>query len=177
MRGNWVVTAGLIMAAARLAPGAEPITASNWQRHPDIVEIRAIYEEIKQAESTGRLSKLQRTFEHCRSYEDTERVLYLDAQGAVRSYHFGGGSEDSAARHAHYYDRDGKLRSVFITAGAANGTQLEHRIYLSKDGTRLWEAQQRQGPGWTVPFQIPESELVKNPKQAFDGASQCPEVK
>lgn len=177
MCAKWALAVGFTVLAAPFASGAEPVTASNWQRHPAIVEIRAIYQEVKQAEAAGRLRKLQRVFEHCQSYEDTERTLYLDARGAVRSYHFGGGSEDSAAQHAHYCDRDGRLRFVFITAAAVNGTSLEHRIYLSKDGKRLLEAQKRQGPGWTFPFHIPEGELVKDPKQAFHGESPCPEVK
>jgi hypothetical protein len=108
--------------------GIELATASSH------LEIRTIYQEVRQTEATGRLHTLQRTFEYCRSYEDTERVLYLDSGGVVRSYHYSGGSEDSTAQHAHYYDRHGKLRFVFVKAGAANGTGLEHRVYLSEAG-------------------------------------------
>jgi hypothetical protein len=70
---------------------------------------------------------------------DTERTLYLDPDGAVRSYHTGGGSDDSAIQGTYYYDRHGRLRFVFATAGAVNGTVIEYRIYLSKSGARLWE--------------------------------------
>jgi len=134
VRAKWRWAACLTVLPTPYALGAQPITASNWQQHPAIVEIRTIYQEVRQAEATGRLHKLQRTFEYCRSYEDTERVLYLDSGGVVRSYHYSGGSEDSTAQHAHYYDRHGKLRFVFVKAGAANGTGLEHRVYLSEAG-------------------------------------------
>jgi len=177
VRAKWRWAACLTVLPIPCALGAQPITASNWQRHPAIVEIRTIYQEVRQAEATGRLHKLQRTFEYCRSYEDTERVLYLDSGGVVRSYHYSGGSEDSTAQHAHYYDRHGKLRFVFVKAGAANGTGLEHRVYLSEAGKLLWEAQKRRGPGWTFPSRWPESELVKNPKHAFDAENPCQEAK
>jgi hypothetical protein len=98
-------------------------------------------------------------------YEDTERTLHLEATGTVRSYYFSGGSEDSAAWRALYYDRDGRLRFVLIEAGAVNGTRLEHRIYLSKYGKRLWEVQTMlEGPGYTFPsHRWWEKDLVRNP--------------
>jgi len=177
MRAKLGVAAGLTVLAAPLAM-AEPITAMNWQRHLAIVEIRAIYREIKQVEGAGLLRKLEKQWpENCepRSYEDTERVLYLDARGVVRSYHFGGGSEDSAVRRALYYDRDGRLRFVLIRAGAVNGTSLEHRVYLSKTGRRLWEVQTLlEGPGYTFPSrQWWEEDLVRDPRRAFDKKARC----
>jgi hypothetical protein len=178
MHTKWRLAAWLIILDTPSALGAQPITRSNWQHHPAIAEIRAIYREIKQAEGARRLRKLQRQWaDNCEAqpYEDTERVLYLEAGGAVRSYHFSGGSEDSVARRALYYDRDGRLRFVLIKAGAVNGTRLEHRIYLSKDGKRLWEMQTRlEGPGYTFPsHQWWEEDLVWSPKQAFDAKTQC----
>src|SRR5262245_11900770 len=54
------LAAWLIMLGTPAAQGAEPVSASNWRRHPDIAEIRAIYREIKQAETAGRLRNLRR---------------------------------------------------------------------------------------------------------------------
>jgi hypothetical protein len=172
--------AWLTILAAPAALNAEPITAANWQRHPVIVEIRAIYREIKDAEAAGRLRKVERKWpETCeaRPYDDTERVFYLDPRGTVRSYHVGGGSEDSAAQTAYYYDRAGALRFVFVKAGAVNGTAYEYRIYLSKTGARLWEERKLlKGPGYTFPSRLPDDWLFKDPKQAFH-ANPCPEQK
>ena len=103
--------------------------------------MRAIYRDVTAAAKAGRLRKVDRTFGYCRPYEDMERTLYLDARGVVRSYHFSGGSDDFAAQRALYYDRDGKLRFVMVKAGAVNGTNIEHRIYLSAAGERVWETQ------------------------------------
>lgn len=174
--------AALIVALAAMAAtislaGAEPITAANWQRHPAIVEIRAIYQEIKQAEKAGRLRKEERTFEYCRPYAGSERTLYLAAAGRVRSYHVGMGSDDSAIQVAYYYDLEGALRFIFAKAGAVNGTHYEYRVYLSKSGERLWEERRHlKGPGYTFPAQWPDEELVKDPRKAYEAAHPCEEA-
>jgi hypothetical protein len=58
-----------------------------------------------------------------------------------------------------------------LKAWAANGTRLERRIYLSRDGTRLWDVEKRAGLGWT----FPDVELVNDPEQDFRQGSQCSE--
>jgi hypothetical protein len=118
MRAARVLAALVTAVAAPLALGAQPVTSANWSRHPAVAEVRAIYREIAAAEAAGRLRKQQRKFEFCQPYADTGRTLHLDARGAVRSYRFAGGSEDSTAERALYYDRDGHLRFVLIRAGA-----------------------------------------------------------
>jgi hypothetical protein len=178
MRLQVVLVPLLATTAAPLAAGSEPVTASNWRRHPAIAEIRAIYQETRQAGAAGRLQKEQRTIGYCLPYEDAERTLYLGANGAVRSYHRGAGSEDSAVQAAYYYDRDGALRFVLVKAGAVNGTAYEYRIYLSKAGKRLWEERRHlKGPGYTFPGQWPEDWLVWDPMQAFHAKAPCADEK
>ena len=113
------------------------------------------------------MRKEHRAFEHCQAYEDTQRTPLSRRKGSIRSYHAGGGSEDSAAQVAYYHDRDGGLRFVFVTAGTVNGTKVEYRVYLAKAGTRLWERRDLKGPGYTFPSQLPDDWLVRDPKQAF----------
>lgn len=174
---RWLAV-GVAMFATPSWLGAEPITSANWQRHPAIIEIRVIYQETRQAETVGRLRKLRRKFEHCRSYEDTDRTLHLDADGSVRSYHAGKGSEDSAVQTAYYYDREGALRFAFVEAGAVNGTHVEYRVYLSKAGEGLWEERRHlKGPGYTFPSQLPDKWLVRDPTRAFQAQNPCAEVK
>ena len=172
MRTVRYLSAWLIVLGTPLAQGVGPVTASNWKGHPDIAEIRGIYQETKRAETAGRLRKLRWAFGDCGLHE--ERVLYLDARGAARSYYWAGASSDSGSQHAYYYDRAGRLRFVFMKAEAPwVGTKLERRIYLSKEGNRLWDEEKRKGPGYT----FPESELVNNPAQDFHGESSCRQVK
>jgi hypothetical protein len=168
MRCKRAFAACLMMLAPPLSWSAEPITAGNWEIHPAIREIRAIYLETKRAEAAGRLSKGQRTFEYCRAYEDGERTLYLSRTGAVRSYRVGRGSEDSAVQATSYYDGSGALRFVFATAAAVNGTVVEYRIYLSGAGKRMWEDRRDlKGPGYGFPAQLPDDWLVEKPRQAY----------
>jgi hypothetical protein len=164
-----------LLVAPQASRAAEAITAANWRTHHAIVEIRAIYRETRQAEVAGRLRKEQSTLGHCRPfYEDVERTLHLDQSGAVRSFHLGGGSDDSAVQAAYYYDREGRLRFVFAEAGAVNGTSIEYRIYLSRTGERLWEEQRRlKGPGYTLPSRLPDEWLVRDPLQAFHTENAC----
>ena len=165
----------LTALAATAASSAEPpITAANWRRHPAILEIEAIYREIRQAEMSTRLRKEERTFNYCRAYEDSDRTLYLDTGGTARSYHVGRGSDDSAIQTTTYYDRDGALRLVLAKAAAVNGTAYAYRIYVSKSGARLWQERRRlHGPGYSFPVQLPDNWLVRDPTQAFRAAHPC----
>jgi hypothetical protein len=176
MRCKGTLAALLAAMASAAAFSAEPITAANWRRHPAIVEVRTIYQEIRQAETAGRLRRQERAFdsEPCRAYEDAVRTLYVDAKGAVRSYHVGRGSEDSAVQTGYFYDREGALRFVLATAGAVNGTIAEYRIYLSRTGEILWqERRDLKGPGYGFPYRLPDDWLVRDPKQAFDATHPC----
>ena len=172
MPRRWVFAAWLALLAPPLGASAEPITAANWRKHPAIVEIRAIYQETRQAEVAGRLRKEQRTSD-C---EDIQRVLYLNAGGSIRSYHYRGSSSDSWVKIAYYYDRDGALRFAFVQAGAFNGTSIEFRVYFSKAGERLWqERRDLKGPGWTFRDHRSDDWLVKDPKRDFESESgECP---
>jgi hypothetical protein len=107
--------------------------------------------------------------------QHTKRVLYLNAGGSIRSYHVGGSSDDSWVQIAYYYDRDGALRFAFVQAGAANGTSIEYRVYLSKAGEPLWQEQRDlKGPGWTFLDHQSDDWLIKDPKRDFESESECP---
>jgi hypothetical protein len=157
----------------------ESITSKNWRIHPKIVEIRNIYQSVKEAINRRELQKQVREFDYCEPYADAVRILYVDHRGVARNYYFSGGSDDSAMGRDLYYDANGKLRFAFIQAAASNGTREEHRIYFSPDGKRLWEIQIRlKGPGYTFPTEWSEDDLVREPTKAFEAMSPCrPKVK
>jgi len=163
----------------------EKITASNWQRHPKIIQVRAIVDSINAGIRKGAFKISQREFEYCESYEDTIRKMAVDSKGVVRRYENAGGSEDSALTWQHYYDQLGRLRFVFISGGAANGAQLEHRIYFDESGKRLWEEQKYvKGPKYYWPEIWPEEKNDQappiqkfEPAKAFAAKSQCEEKK
>ena len=155
----------------------EVITEKNWVSHPEIVEVRSLYQAIKASKDAGTLKKRERKFNYCEPYEDTDRTLYTDQNGKPRIYYYLSGSNDSVVQRELYYDESGKLRFAFIIAGAHNGTKLEHRVFFSKVGKKVWEIQKRlEGPGYTFPTEWPDAELIQNPVQAFNDNSPCPET-
>lgn len=158
---------------------SDRITQANWQRHPKIRAVRLVVQSVNARLKKGALKTSKREFEYCEPYEDTFRQLAVDSKGMVRRYEKRGGSEDSSLTWQHYYDDSGRLRFVFITGGAVNGAQLEHRIYFDESGQRIWETHKYvKGPGYTFPEIWPDEQLQKSdPAQAFAAASKCPEVK
>lgn len=163
----------------------EEITASNWQHHPKVKAVRSVVESIESGLRKRAFKISVRKFEYCESYEDTLRRMAVDSKGVVRRYENEAGSDDSALTWQHYYDEAGRLRFVFISGGAVNGSQLEHRIYFDENGKRIWEEHKYvKGPGYTFPEVWPEekTDLARpiqksDPAKAFAATSPCPEIK
>jgi hypothetical protein len=157
----------------------DEITKANWQQHPKIKQIRTIVQAVKAGMSRKALTTKRRNFEYCEPYEDVGRVIATDSSGRVRFYLSDASSDDSALKMEHYYDEAGRLRFVFITGGAANGSQLEHRIYFDETGKRIWEEPiYKKGPGYTWPQVWPDEQLqINDPSARFSSKSPCPEVK
>ena len=155
------------------------VTQANWQQHPKIKTVRGIVEAVNAGLRKGAFKISQRKFEYCESYEDTLRKKAVDPRGIVRMYEKQGGSDDSALTSKHYYDEAGRLRFVFITGGAVNGAELEHRIYFDESGKRVWEDHKYvKGPEYSFPEVWPDERLeMTNPAGAFAARSPCPELK
>lgn len=166
-----------ILCSAVPAHGAASITADNKVTNPEIKNIRKIYRDIEAGISKNKLMWEARAFEYCEPYRDTERAIYSDGKGVIRKYTTSAGSDDSARALSYYYDQGGALRFIFMKAGAVNGTEIEHRIYFGINGSRLWEDQKHlKGPGYPFPKVLPETDVVKNPMEAFRAANVCPET-
>lgn len=155
------------------------ITKANWQQHPKIKAIRAIVQSVKTGLSRKSFTIKKRAFEYCEPYEDTARAIATNSKGLVRFYQNEGGSDDSALKWEYYYDEGGRLRFVFITGGAVNGSKLEHRIYFDETGKRIWEDQvYKKGPGYTFPEVWPDEQLqISNAAEKFASKSNCPEIR
>lgn len=164
------------MATAN-ALAAEPITNANWMSHPDIVAVRALYQEAQSLQTTDKLKEVKREFEFCEPGQDTSRALYTKAADEPRIYRYEGGSDDSSVTRELYYDTSGILRFAFITASASNGTTVEHRVYFSATAKKIWEIQKKtQGPGYTFPTTWPDADLIADPVSTFDSPNSCPET-
>jgi hypothetical protein len=176
--GIFLSTAGVEMPAAAQAPKAGQVTRANWQKHPKVQAVRAIVASVNAGLSKKTLKVSVREFEYCEPYEDTLRKKAVDPKGLVRMYETQAGSDDSSLTWQHFYDEAGRLRFVFITGGATNGAQLEHRIYFDEAGKRIWEEHKyKKGPEYTFPEVWPDDQLQKQPAGAFTAKSPCPELK
>jgi hypothetical protein len=165
------------IAAPRPSSQSDEINKANWQQHPKIKAARAVVQTVKNGLSRKSFKVRTREFEYCEPYQDARRVIATDKSGRVRYYEKQAGSDDSALKWEHYYDELGRLRFVFITGGAANGSELEHRIYFDEGGARIWEEQKyTKGEGYTFPTIWPAEELhINNAASAFDAKSPCAE--
>src|SRR5258706_219737 len=81
----------------------EKITASNWSRHPKILQVRAIVNSVDAGIRKGYFKISKREFEYCESYEDALRKMAVDSKAVVRRYENQAGSDDSALTWRHYY--------------------------------------------------------------------------
>ena len=151
---------------------AQTITAKNWQSHPAILEIRKIYADVNALIAQKKLRLEKKTFGYCPSW-DLERTKYATANGVVRRYVKAGGGEDSAVTLDHTYDAAGRLRFVFVKAGAVNDTQLERRWYFDASGKSLWVDRRQTGTGYAFDDADFRREMVWNPKKAFMAAPPC----
>ena len=162
-----VIISGL--AGAVYAINEIPINKTNWLNHPKIQEIRNIYNQIESRITNNTLVKSEKSLESEEPSVPTSKIIYVDNLGTVRKYVESAGSDDSALTSNYYYDHAGRLRFVFITGGAVNGSQLEHRIYFDTRGKRIWEIQQYLTDiHYTFPSIWPKKDLIFEPQQAFD---------
>ena len=144
-------------------------------RSPSIVAIRAIYQSIEHDIAVGRFKPEQRyaspDADGCRRYGE-QLTIYPDAAGTVRKYVVEPDGQDSSWIVRHYYDLQRRLRFVFMTGGAVNGTRLEHRIYFDESGARIREDHTlTAGPGWTFwsAEDLAEDEkLAEDPWHAYE---------
>lgn len=174
-----IVVISLVAFCSGLSQNSGKITATNWRQHPKIKAVRDIVASVDAGTKRGALKSSTRRFEYCEPYEDTVRKRIVDSRGVVRRYDREGGSEDSSLTLRHYYDPQGRLRFVFITGGAVNGANLEHRIYFDEHAERIWEEHKYvKGPEYSFPEIWPDEQLQKSdPAKAFASASPCQEVK
>lgn len=150
-------------------PGTPPVNRYNWRRHPQIVAIRKITEEVEGLSGEGDLRKKEKD---TGCMYDNDRTLFISSQGHARKYVVAGGSGDSSVTRTLYYDAEGRLRFVFVEAGAVNGSALEHRVYFNEKGERIWETHEyTEGPGYTFPHEWPDEDLPRDPVAAF--RSEC----
>lgn len=156
----------------------ESVTFDNWLKHPEIQDIRHLYEAILADKS---LRPSTRVFESCsEGMNEVKRVIYRDDQGRAWLYRTESVSptDSSLSVAENVYDSEGRLRFTYIVEsgkGATHG-KIERRLYFDESGRKIWEIWKRAGQNI---YFLPETEsqdYVTTPEQDFDKAASCPEV-
>ena len=158
------------------------VTLKNWRTHPRIVEIRAIYEEIKVERAQGRGTTATRRFDYdspqCQAtYPVQATSLWQDEAGRPRAYVVDQTvSHRETMRIERYYDHEGRLRFVLV-----NRFPGETRVYMGTGGTVLWAVVRDHGADAIEPHDRDDWETkpstAAEAKVEFEGAAECPEVK
>lgn len=150
------------------ASGSAQDRANAPLNDPAVVAVRNVYRAVEKDAARQQLRREHASMAEC-GPNGEERTLFADKAGRVRKYVWESGSSDSALTIRHYYDTEGRLRFVFVTGGAVNNTQIEHRVYLDEAGQRIRETRElKSGPGWTFPqFTDEEGLIVRAPREAF----------
>ncbi|MCB1317416.1 MAG: hypothetical protein KDK27_15745 [Leptospiraceae bacterium] len=160
-------------SAASPSESSEPITEQNWLNHPRIRAIRDLYADIESCTQSDRCSRTEKQDEYCGPGTPIKRVIWRDKSDRVVKYSVDSGSDDAAITTNHYYDRDSRLRFVFITGGAYNDARLEQRIYFDESGARIWERHAVSEPGYSFHEIWPEDMLARDAVADFDAEPDC----
>jgi hypothetical protein len=164
MKTTTVLLLGVFLIPSVLA--SEQINDKNWEQHPTVKTIRALYAEINNAQKAG---KFKKEVQKCELYGGSvvmEGELYSGHNSVVRKYVVDGGSEDSRARAEYYYSERGIPRFTYRFRGAYNGTQVEERIYFDENGKHLYTNRKEKGPGYN-PSGLTDS--VVDPRSDYAG--------
>lgn len=147
----------------------KPITQDNWLNHPEVVEVRKLYNDIEQAIKEKRLILQTKDIAYTGPHQPTLKKVFIDENHAVRKYVEERGSEDSSLTCNFYYDTNKMLRFVFVEGAAVCGSVLEHRIYFDFCGKRMWEnSKYTKGPEGYWPAEWPEKALIREPWSRFN---------
>lgn len=174
------VNLGLIKKIdAREAPRYR-VTMKGWRSHPDVREVRAIYDEIKSSMKSKAYQVTTRNFDvdspSCATYPVREESLAADPEGRVRLYRV-----EQIISHREpmtierYYDAKGVLRFVFEKMPASTV-----RIYLDGAGSVLWAVEQSGDEDTVYAASAEDWEMKpgtgKAAKDEFLAPQPCPEL-
>jgi len=144
------------------------LNINNWINSIAIREIRDIYNNIESEIRSEILIKSRKELTPVENHGLYVKTIYQDHEGKVRKYIEAAGSDDSALNIEYYYDLSNRMRFIFITGGAVNGTYIEHRVYFDNNGNKIWEIQKMEGEGYAFYEEWPEDKYILAPLHVFE---------
>lgn len=173
---------GLLLSALAAWGGTDPsVTIDNWMNHPEVQEVRTIYQEIRSAIQYRRYRTTARRFNIdsplCPTYPVKSQTLTVDSANRPRLHRLEQlGSHREPFTVERYYDAKGVLRFVYVERFISSV-----RIYLNREGKVFWAVEQKadqvtafdsKDGDWET---IPDS--ADGAREAFQEQQPCPEVK
>ncbi len=156
------------------------VKLEDWKNHPDVREVRTIYDEIKRGSSENKYKAKTRNYDvespSCPTYPIKSETLVVDEANRPRML-----KVDQIISHREvltverYYDKAGRLRFVFV-----DHTSGPTRIYLNTEGKVFWAVEQ-DGEKFTVgDYSAGNGETEPSnatvAKEMFNEAGSCPEI-
>ncbi len=156
------------------------VKLEDWKNHPDVREVRAMYDEIKIGIKENKYKAKTRNYDvespSCPTYPIKSETLVVDEANRPRML-----KVDQIISHREvlteerYYDKAGRLRFVFVDH--ASGPT---RIYLNTEGKVFWAIEQ-DGDKFTVgDYSTGDGETEPNnatvAKKVFNADGSCPEI-
>lgn len=158
----------IIIAFIQNANIAEPLSidSKHWMHHPQIIEIRKIYQRIEKEVSSNQLQiKKNDTpvlpdgpFQRTAYFKDKLIVKYIQEFG----------TEDSYFKFSHYYDKQSSLRFVFITWNTVSGGAAEYRVYFDNQGNSIYTDRRVLVEKWSFDTGFKNESFCFNPKADFE---------
>lgn len=131
-------------------------------------DIKLIADAVDSLIGAGQLTKKGKSSQKSET-TGTAAEIYSNPNGLIFKYFTTVSDDDTMIQTNFYYNEDEKLKYVFITGSAANGSELEHEIYFSDEGERISELHRLTvGPGYNWPEKWKESDIVYDPLKDFN---------
>jgi len=143
------------------------INDNNWKQHPEIIEIKKVYDRIQTILKHGNYTteEASKIINTNYPFEETP-IVYIDKTGNIFEITFSAGSDDSARRFYYYFDKDQRLRFLLIKAGAVNGSRTDYRVYFTKTGKKIWDHwEDIEGPGYAWGYFWKDELFVNDPTE------------
>jgi|GEM_PF-3393222 len=144
MRASILLASALLLWTQPRHAQAQPTARARAAAEREIAAVEAVYRAVERATLVRRDSTVQ-----CPDELEEEVTRYVDSAGTVRRLTWQGGTDDHAETHEFYYDQAGRLRFIFSSFRAVNGTGVEERVFYAPDRRLLRRRRNRiAGPGY-----------------------------
>ena len=116
----------------------------------------------------------EESIQDCTGGEYSEITVFRDATTAVRKLERSNGSDDHLETASSYYDANGRLRFLFVKAGAVPSAHVESRWWFDERGKVLKHTRDAGGEGPTYFGAELKPYLVKDANAFLTKRTRCP---